>query len=83
MSAECGKCGFDIVYPPGTWPVGECLNCKQNDQIDALRQALTEIHMMKMRFHPIAGYQFDADPRTIAAAALFNNTVVRAGGETA
>ena len=43
MSAECGKCGFDIVYPPGTWPVGECLNCKQNAEIDRLREALSDL----------------------------------------
>lgn len=27
MSAECSKCGMDIVYPEGTWPVGECPVC--------------------------------------------------------
>lgn len=27
MSAECGKCGMEIVYPPGTWPIGECPVC--------------------------------------------------------
>lgn len=46
MSAECGKCGFDIVYPPGTWPVGECLNCKRADEIERLRAALTKIRML-------------------------------------
>lgn len=40
MSAECGTCGFDIVYPPGTWPVGECLNCKQADRIKELEEQL-------------------------------------------
>lgn len=40
MSAECGKCGFDIVYPPGTWPLGECLNCEQADRIADLEEQL-------------------------------------------
>lgn len=27
MSAECSKCGRDIEYPAGTWPLGECPVC--------------------------------------------------------
>src|SRR5438477_6823543 len=27
MSAEWNKCGADIVYPPGTWPLGTCARC--------------------------------------------------------
>jgi len=40
MSAECSRCGFDIVYPAGTWPVGLCQNCTQADRIDELEDAL-------------------------------------------
>lgn len=40
MSAECEKCGFDIVYPDGTWPIGVCLNCSQADEIEALKRAV-------------------------------------------
>lgn len=27
MSAECHECGNDLVYPEGTWPLGECPVC--------------------------------------------------------
>ena len=27
MSAHCASCGADIVYPTGTWPLGECPVC--------------------------------------------------------
>ena len=36
MSAECGRCGSDIVYPEGTWPLGECPSCTRDERIDAL-----------------------------------------------
>jgi uncharacterized Zn finger protein (UPF0148 family) len=28
MSAECHRCGQDLVYPEGSWPVGECPVCE-------------------------------------------------------
>lgn len=43
MSAECGKCGSDIVYPAGTWPVGECPSCTRDERIAALEGALRSI----------------------------------------
>lgn len=49
MSAECQKHGTDIVYPPGTWPVGVCPECEHEDEgarlhalLDAAREALRE-----------------------------------------
>ena len=36
MSAECSRCGSDIVYPVGTWPVGECERCVFEDKLEAL-----------------------------------------------
>jgi hypothetical protein len=27
VSAVCNQCGTDIVYPEGTWPLGECPVC--------------------------------------------------------
>ena len=40
MSAECGKCGSDIVYPVGTWPVGECPSCSRDEKIVRLEAHL-------------------------------------------
>lgn len=68
MSAECSKCGFDLVYPAGSWPLGACLNCSQADRIAQLEEALQEIAV-----YP-AG---DSGFQDIAKAAL----VVREDGE--
>lgn len=43
MSAECWKCGADIVYPEGTWPVGRCQVCDLRAQMETLREALREL----------------------------------------
>lgn len=37
MSAECDKHGTDIVYPPGTWPLGVCPECEHELTEKALR----------------------------------------------
>ena len=39
MSAECSKCGSDIVYPEGSWPVGRCEVCDLRAQVETLREA--------------------------------------------
>jgi hypothetical protein len=36
VSAECSKCGSDIVYPPGTWPVGNCPRCSEEKCVAVL-----------------------------------------------
>lgn len=56
MSAECGKCGTDIVYPPGTWPVGECPVCA----------AKKDLYGLLARTLPIVG----AHPRGFAQELL-------------
>ncbi len=42
MSAECEKCGLDLVYPEGTWPIGECPGCSRDERIAALESELAE-----------------------------------------
>lgn len=42
MSAECHKCGSDLVYPEGMWPLGECPVCLPTEERDALRILLAE-----------------------------------------
>jgi len=37
MSAECSECGFDLVYPGDSWPIGVCQNCEQQEEIAALQ----------------------------------------------
>lgn len=49
MSAECSKCGLDIVYPEGTWPVGECPACDRvveitEDMVERAARALAPYH---------------------------------------
>lgn len=46
MSAECGKCGkcgTDIVYPEGTWPVGECPVCDMRVTDDMVERAARKL----------------------------------------
>jgi hypothetical protein len=33
MSAHCGTCGTDLVYPEGTWPLGTCQVCDLREQL--------------------------------------------------
>lgn len=35
MSAHCDRCGTDITYPAGTWPLGECYPCRLERERDA------------------------------------------------
>lgn len=34
MSAECYIHGCDLVYPEGSWPVGECPECRAQKELD-------------------------------------------------
>lgn len=47
MSAECGRCGADIVYPVGTWPIGECPVCKPEAEVVRLQARITELEREK------------------------------------
>lgn len=42
MSAECHKCGADIVYPEGTWPIGECPECGLRERVAELEAQVAE-----------------------------------------
>lgn len=42
MSAECSKCGMDIVYPDGLWPVGECPRCSRDELIAILEREIAK-----------------------------------------
>lgn len=44
MSAECSKCGSDIVYPEGTWPIGECQVCYLRAAVERYAAALREFN---------------------------------------
>lgn len=43
MSAHCSKHGCDLVYPPGTWPLGECRECVLDAEVEQLRDAIRDI----------------------------------------
>jgi hypothetical protein len=34
VSAECYIHGCDLVYPEGSWPVGECPECRYQKKLD-------------------------------------------------
>jgi len=44
VSAHCEKCGCDLVYPPGTWPLGECPVCAKAAEIDCLLVDNARLH---------------------------------------
>ena len=48
MSAECHRCGLDIVYPVGTWPIGECPSCSRYPKtpVDCLISELRDEYLM-------------------------------------
>jgi hypothetical protein len=37
VSAECNIHGCDLVYPPGSWPLGECQVCTVEAALEACR----------------------------------------------
>lgn len=39
MSAECHDCGADLVYPSGSWPQGECPQCRLRLAEEVVRAA--------------------------------------------
>lgn len=41
MSAECSTCGFDLVYPVGTWPIGECQACEDRAALQKAEDVLS------------------------------------------
>lgn len=43
MSAECHECGLDIVYPEGTWPVGECPVCAPRERLLAFIESCRDL----------------------------------------
>lgn len=43
MSAHCDIHGCDLVYPAGTWPLGECHACVLEAEKERLREALEAI----------------------------------------
>lgn len=43
MSAECHTCGSDLVYPEGTWPLGECPVCTRVKEADELRARVEQL----------------------------------------
>jgi hypothetical protein len=63
MSAECTKCGADIVYPLGTWPLGECPVCDAGfrlsaEEAQALWDASQSSENLLGRYweHPVLGH---------------------------
>lgn len=38
MSAECYGCGADLVYPEGSWPIGECPVCVRENVLSDFRR---------------------------------------------
>jgi hypothetical protein len=40
MSAHCSTCGTDIVYPEGSWPLGECPVCTRDERIVRLERVV-------------------------------------------
>jgi len=43
MSAECSQCGSDIVYPEGTWPIGQCPVCSRDERIELLEAVVEAV----------------------------------------
>lgn len=59
MSAECSRCGQDLVYPIGFPMVGVCVGCTATDERDDIaaerdryKRALEEIADGPERHHP-------------------------------
>jgi hypothetical protein len=47
MSAHCDTCGNDLVYPPGSWPLGECPCCKRDEEISRLRRYISVLETVR------------------------------------
>lgn len=43
MSAHCNKCGADITYPAGTWPIGRCEPCDLRDELKEVDHAIRDV----------------------------------------
>jgi hypothetical protein len=48
MSAECSKCGTDIVYPAGTWPLGVCPVCPPEGAVEIHAEHDTEGDLLEI-----------------------------------
>src|SRR5262245_19946999 len=42
VSVHCDKCGADITYPEGTWPLGRCEPCDLRAELAAVREERDE-----------------------------------------
>lgn len=43
MSAECNRCGCDLTYPAGSWPVGRCEPCDLRASVQTLTSAIDRV----------------------------------------
>lgn len=46
MSAECGRCGQDLVYPVGFPMVGVCVGCNAEDDRDHLASVIQKAYRL-------------------------------------
>lgn len=50
MSAHCSTHGCDLVYPEGSWPLGECRECVLEASLAEAREALEPFAAWPIRF---------------------------------
>jgi hypothetical protein len=51
MSAHCSTCGADIVYPPGTWPLGTCARCDARAERDEWKRLALDMGEALRKHH--------------------------------
>lgn len=72
MSAECSKCGLDLVYPDGSWPVGECPACDHRTEVTEamVERAAKALNDWWRERQPEVDPEPDDHDRSMARAAL-------------
>ena len=70
MGAECHTCGSDIVYPVGTWPVGECPTCTRDARVrgweDAAAKFVPFADAAEMRWMSMEDATIEVPARAVA-----------------